>query len=469
MRDRSASGDLVRIAGGVAAMSLVAALLVLVLVGRSRPRTGMAAVVTPVAAPATALAQLAGGAPAVPSVPSTAAPSPSPTPRPASPSTPTQPAPSATAAALPPSATPHPLAGIALIEAITPSKADGGVAVSLKRLASQVAANPASGADALPVKLVGVWIDHAENDVVLLTQPSTDSHGLSPDAIAVASRALRHRHHPGVDIEPVYDASNRMSDAQNVHYFGGIEGTVVGLWLQVFDYRMKKIAIGDEPAGFPSYAALTKEAMIAGRLTGSAGNRWWLCLPDDVEIVERGDMMHIASLSLAVRTEVVAPEMTEAGARSCSSRLANPLADQFAQSMSENLDRLPADMRVQEIRTFTALLAVFTWLDQVDPRFTARNLQHWMVGHSPRQVRTPDTVPTLRARLEHRRANVVQTLEVAGGVLLEMRLRRLPSAGDAATGLEDAVRRSRPGPDVATWPYSRGRPYPDVGTWRYGI
>jgi hypothetical protein len=174
---------------------------------------------------------------------------------------------------------------------------------------------------------------------------------------------------------------------QEVRYFGGVGGTVVGEWLFEFDYWMKQTSLSDGPApvsGLPIYWRRSVEAMdkefttrvVTGQRARVHHNRFWLCT-GEFEAATEGDTLTFARTPLRVLAESMpaSGERTGVPASPCSSRgTDDPIAAEFAAWLTEHLAELGHVVPIREIHDFSRLLVGLTWLAERDPY---RNLRPW--------------------------------------------------------------------------------------------
>lgn len=241
-----------------------------------------------------------------------------------------------------------------------------GLAISLNGLERQ----PEIGGRLPGLDLRGVLLDRSENDWVLFGEADPQRPGLPLDALKIALRAIRlHLEAPGVDIRPRRSAGGEHQAVQEVRYFGDVGGTVVGTWFFRFDYWMKRMSLGQEPAsvsGIPVYwnravAGLEHEVRTC-TMTGPAAwvrrNRYWLCAGDFVAI-EGDDTLVFENTPLRVLAEDLAAGETATGAVSpCASRGTDDvLATEFAHWLTAHLAELAQVVPAAEIEEFARLLA----------------------------------------------------------------------------------------------------------------
>jgi hypothetical protein len=322
----------------------------------------------------------------------------------------------------------------------------------------------------------GVLLDTLHQDWILFGEAAPERSGLLRDAVAIALRAVRlHLEAPGIDIQPRRGAAGADEPVQEVKYFGGVDGTVVGAWFFRFDYWMKRLSLGQEPmpvAGVPVYWHRAVEALereVAACQTteleaSTRHNRYWLCA-GSFPAIEDDDTLVFESTPLQVLTESLHDtSTTTAGpAVPCGSRgTSDPLAAEFAHQLTAHLARLSGVVPVAEIEDFTRLLAGLAWLADVDPY---RDLHPWLrapVTH----VDTPDTVSTLTMQamrehtVAHRRGFVVHQhrIELSGGVLVAPSLIRARASDDALRRLRRAVLTARPADAPGVWRFTFSPP-----------
>jgi hypothetical protein len=322
--------------------------------------------------------------------------------------------------------------------------------------------------------LRGVLLDCWRNDWILFGEASPQRPGLPLAAVAVAVRAMRlHLEAPGIDIRPQRGAGSERQAVQEVRYFGGVGGTVVGMWFFRFDYWMKRMSLGQEAAsvaGIPVYWHRAVKALehevetcrVPESAHSSRRNRYWLCV-GEFAAIEGDDTLVFENTPLLVLTEGSAEETGESAASPCVSRgTDDPLATEYADWLTAHLAELAQVVPVSEIEDFARLLAGLAWLADVDPY---RDLRPWL--NAPlAPVETPTAVSTMmmQAVREH---TVMQLgafvrhqhrLELSGGVLVAPALARARVGDDSLLRLYQATQTARPAGQPVTWQFTFSPP-----------
>lgn len=343
-----------------------------------------------------------------------------------------------------------------------------GVAVSLNALAESYA----KGGQLPQFELHGVLLDWAHNDWILFGEEAPQRPALPRDAVAIALRALRHHlETPGIDIQPQRSAGGTAPAVQEVRYFGGVEGSVVGQWFFQFDYWMKRVSLAQEPVpttDIPVYWHRAVEALerdVKACQTTELGvrvqrNRYWLCA-SDLTALEGDDTLVFQGSPLRVLAERVIDTHHVGGepATPCASRGTNdPLAAEFAARLTTHLPALTQVVPVAQIEDFARLLAGVAWLMAMDPY---HDVQAWL--RAPlHPVETPTTVPTLvmQAVREHtctQSDTLVRhrhQLELSGGVLVSPSLTRARAGDNSPRLLYRAILMARPPGKPMLWRFT---------------
>ncbi len=346
-----------------------------------------------------------------------------------------------------------------------------GVAVSLNALEARLGS---AGVRLPGFQPRGVLLDRLQNDWILFGEADTTRPSLPLDAVAVALRAVRRElEAPGVDIQPRRGPGPPA--VQEVLYFGGVAGNVVGMWFFTFDHWMKRLALAEVPAPAPGIAPYWERFVQASpsHLEGSRGldpahwsrhTRYWLCA-GNFTAIEGDDTLDFEETPLHVLAEGLAaePASHEVPASPCASRgTDDPLATEFADSLTKHFRHLTGIVPASEIQDFAVLLAGLAWLDEQDPY---RSLRPWLEAPLA-HVETPNTVPTLEKHAVRERwhsrsgATVVQRvhLGLTGGVLIHPSLTRARSGDASLTRLHHAVLQAQPAGRPVTWHFSYAPP-----------
>jgi hypothetical protein len=320
----------------------------------------------------------------------------------------------------------------------------------------------------------GALLDRSRNDWILFGESDPTRPGFRLDAIAIALRALRnHLEPPGIDIRPSGRTAGGRQPVQQVRYFGGVGGTIVGKWFFQFDYWMKRVCLGREPAptsSIPVYwdravQALEHEVAACRDLNTACRmrhNRCWLCM-GDFHAIEDGNGLVFLTTPLRVVAEDVhdGSEMpADFLSPSDSSGSSDPLAAEFANGLTQHLSEIRRTVPIAQIESFARLLATFTWLLEVDPY---HDLDPWLSvavtpANTPTRVRTlamqavrQHTVAVGAARARHR-----HTLQLWGGVTLSPQLIRARAGDDSLALLCRAVLAARPAGEPVMWTFAYG-------------
>ena len=301
----------------------------------------------------------------------------------------------------------------------------------------------------------GITIDRARNHWVIFGDYDPKQKRIPVEAVKVAVQAVRrYLDAPGVDIRP---ASPRAKE-QVVTYFGGVGSTEVGLWFYIFDYWMKKAALGETPIvpQVPVYfqrVVHNIEQQRDAALTRSAqGNRFWLCA-GEFTAKEEKDTLTFEQTPLHVFAERLKNPGEKGKASPCATEgTEDRFAAEFAKSLTENLSNVEHLVPIAQIRSFARLLAAITWASQRDPY---RDLTPWLTPIAA--VETPSTVPTLSKHYKnvqrHDRYIREIRLEMSGGVTLAPRL--LKQRGyELLMRLQRAVLGARPQLEKEVWPFT---------------
>lgn len=322
--------------------------------------------------------------------------------------------------------------------------------------------------------LRGVLLDRSQNDWIVFGETDAQRPGLPLAAVAVAVRAMRlHLEAPGIDIRPRRGAGSERQAVQEVRYFGGVGGTVVGTWFFRFDYWMKRMSLAQEAVSvtdIPIYWHRAVEALeheirtctLTGPAQWTRRNRYWLCA-GEFAAIEGDDTLVFENTPLRVLTEGSADETGDDAASPCVSRgTDDPLATEYADWLTVHLAELAQVVPVSEIEDFARLLAGLAWLADVDPY---RDLRPWL-NAALAPAETPTTVSTLamQAVREHTVMKLgafvrhQHRLELSGGVLVAPSLIRARAGDDSLFLLHQVVLSARPAGQPTTWRFTFSPP-----------
>jgi hypothetical protein len=324
-----------------------------------------------------------------------------------------------------------------------------GVAVSLNALEK-------SGVKLLPPMIIrGITIDRVRNDWVIFGDFDPKQKRIPVDAVKVAVNAVRrYLDAPGVDIRP---ASARAKE-QVVTYFGGVKSTEVGQWFFVFDYWMKKAALGETsiipqvPVYFQRVVHNMEQQRGTAQTRTAQGNRFWLCA-GEFTAKEEKDTLTFEETPLHVFAERLNRPGEKGKASPCATQgTEDTFATEFAKALTDNLDNIEHLVPIAQIRTFARLLAAITWTTQRDPY---RDLTPWLTPIDA--VETPSTVPTLskhykNVQRDDRYIREIR-LEMSGGVTLAPKL-MLQRGYEMLLRLHRAIIGARPAVPEPTWNFS---------------
>lgn len=283
-------------------------------------------------------------------------------------------------------------------------------------------------------KAVGLVIDRARPDIILVGHHDPNRPLLTPDDFVVALRArFIHGAWPLVSIDPTEET--KQTGLQRIRMEGGIEDTQFGADLLDADYRLKRIAMGLLEAGIPNFETYWD---LGSKRTGATGYeinaRFWF-YPIISNVAVRQDVAAARGLKVGVFTEVLAAEL-DGKAVADIKTFNDPQGDAFAEAVSARFEELgrahPSFARTQGLNE---LLAIAKALEDIENR---PDLGFWLDKYRVADVRTPRTLKVLERRERQQ--------WMSGGVQLQAIALRLRS-GDP-TALKDAVLAARPKGDT---------------------
>jgi hypothetical protein len=343
-----------------------------------------------------------------------------------------------------------------------------GVAISLNDLEQRIRVG-----DQLPAfDLRGVMLDRSRNDWILFGEENPARPPIPMDALAIAVQAIRlHLEAPGIDIRPDQNGHHDHGTSQQVQYFGGVAGTVVGMWFFRFDYWMKRTSLGQESVQIPGMTAYWHRSVEAleGEIKTCDGtrdgqwirsNRYWLCA-DEFEAIEGNNTLAFQRTPLRVLAESLSGRggSAPAGKSPCTSRgTDDPLATEFANQLTKHLADLTRIVPVFEIEDFAKLMAGFMWLTEQDPY---RDLRPWLnAALVPVETPTEASTLSMQATREHSVMKLGTSsihqhrLELSGGVLVAPSLSRARAGDNSLWLLQQAVFAARPAGNPVAWNFA---------------
>ena len=296
---------------------------------------------------------------------------------------------------------------------------------------------------------IGLVVDRTSGDSILLGERDPSRPELRLDDLVTALRSVfLHPGDtaPGVSIDPRGDL--RQATMQDVHYFGGVEGTRFGKVCYEADLLMKRIGLGlerVEAPGFVPYFALLERELRHSSDQARVGARFWF-YPISARVVAAGDGVFLDRCEIVLLSEVLYAEAEGRSSGDVQAMAQRPMAayaDGFTKHLPELGDQYPV---LRDLENLTHVVALARGLSKLDP---PPPLQYWLREYRPAPVPTTHEVevlvhedPALHFRLQ-------------GGVYLHSLAVRL-KAGDA-TALTALVLAARPQPDALMWSFALDR------------
>lgn len=319
---------------------------------------------------------------------------------------------------------------------------------------------------------VGLVIDRARPDIILVGHHDPDRPPLTLDDFAVALRArFVHGAWPLVSIDPTEETER--TGLQRVRMEGGIEDTAFGADLLDADYRLKKISMGLLDAGVPNFETywdLGAKSAVATKISA----RFWF-FPIISNVAVREDVAAVKGLKVGVLTEVLAAEFDGTPVVNIAS-YRDPQGDAFAETVSARFEELSrAHPSFARVKSLNELLALTKALEDMENR---PDLAFWLDNYRITKIKTPRDLKNLsreqkfKTKVEDENAQfklycmfynytlsssgddfcqVQLRKQIQGGVHLQAIALRLRSGDPSA--LKDAVLSVRPKTKNLTWTF----------------
>ncbi|MGA2271896.1 MAG: hypothetical protein ABSH44_25830, partial [Bryobacteraceae bacterium] len=295
-------------------------------------------------------------------------------------------------------------------------------------------------------RVAGLVFDPAHKDWIVVGEAG-DGNPASLDNLVVAMRSvLVHKAWPAVSIDKTRETNQ--TRLQAVRFEGGIANTAFGKEFLEADVVLKKLALGNLPAGIwgvRSYLDLSVERMRSQAVEEAVSSRFWFDVVGECLLAQREGVVAIGELRLGVL-----PQVTSVNGKAVApgSQTRDELADQFASAMTTSFQEIseyyPEVGRLRALFDFLALArGLASQASEADLRYF---LKEYAVAAEP----TPTTYGLLERREEMTMQGQTRVLRLDGGVELRALVSMMKDGDPAA--LRDTVLRSRPKGDPLTWP-----------------
>lgn len=336
-----------------------------------------------------------------------------------------------------------------------PGEANRFLAYSMREAERQVKESERFGAQVRDLggitRVTALVYDGSQNDLIVVGQVNPNLPTVTLNDFATALRArLVYRTWPEVSIEKTQETAK--TGRQLVRYEGGIADTSFGRDLLEADIILKKLSLGLLPTdiwGVRSYWNMAVERHTKDpRQQATFHTRFWFYTRElDWEGKKAQGTLVIRDHKVGIRTQVLGARLKDQAVAD-PSHVRNDTGEAFAQAMTASYDDFVASYpSIGRVKTLLDLVALAHGIESGIPA-PASAVQFWLRDYKIAHMATPRDYPLLTK--EETIAGADYSLEVSGGVKLEVQLARLNEDGDT-TVVRDLVLKTRPKGNPLTW------------------
>jgi hypothetical protein len=316
---------------------------------------------------------------------------------------------------------------VASLERLVRTAKDAGVPFKLSL--TQLAADCAAQKGALPDSLrqmrgfnwfFGFAIDRAAGDVYLLGYHDPEKPPIDLDCWVSALRAAWDGAEPFCSLDPDPDPRWQKAVVGGVARESRAASVLIGA-----DYVMKSIAQGREDPKLPGLTSWADRLVASKSLVGNGGaqqlNRWWFTRPPKAvphTLVVDDDVVVLTLNPVILRSELAADGAFGTGATAGE-------AEEFARDFTRNLTPLS-----KKYGSIARLLAVYRLVDLAthlkhflnEANLPLPGKEFWLTGYASPCAGPPQRLPTLTRRWTVNEGNQTVEYQVAGGVMIPLKL-----------------------------------------------
>jgi tetratricopeptide (TPR) repeat protein len=303
----------------------------------------------------------------------------------------------------------------------------------------------------------GLVVDPDTGDAIVVGQYQPGRQRLTLDDLVVALRArFVHAEWPVVSIDPPawlreQEGGRTGTVYHQVRFEGGVGATGFGYTLFDADYLLKKISLGQEPAGVAGvrsdWELWLEESRSDRRGSVQISSRAWF-FPILAATPTRKNVAAYRGLEVGVFSEVMAAKIDGQPVTDLTT-LQGHTGERFAEMVREHYQALaaqhPSFRRMEQLNELVALSRAIEVMEE------RPDLAWWLEQYPVSRVAIPERVEELSRSQQIRTGNrsYSRLITSSGGVELRAMALRL-QAGDVSA-LADAVLAARPAADALTW------------------